>query len=252
MPNLYVNLDHVATVREARGTPYPDVADAAVLAESSGFIDGITLHLREDRRHVNDADMRRVKDRITTPFNFEMSVAEDIVRICREVEPTEATLVPERREEVTTEGGLDLVSGAARLRAVIAELQGDGILVSLFVDPDADAMRRSQDLGATHVELHTGRYADAADSDARDREFEHLMTAAAVARESGLVVNAGHGLTHENVTPVAAIPEIADLNIGHAIVARSIFLGLTGALGEMRHAMGLAGAAEPSASGADG
>lgn len=248
MPQLYVNLDHVATIRQARGTPYPDVAEAARIAEASGFIDGITLHLREDRRHVNDDDMRRVKACIDKPFNFEMSVAEEIVRICREVAPAQATLVPEKREEVTTEGGLDLVAAADRVRAVTSELQADGILVSLFVDPDPDAMRRSKDLGATHVELHTGRYADAEGDAERDREFECLLTAAAAARELGLVVNAGHGLTHENVTPVAAIPDVEDLNIGHAIVARSIFLGLPGALAEMRRAMDAAGEGTGSAS----
>lgn len=237
MPQLYVNLDHVATLRQARGTTYPDVTEAAVLSESSGHVHGITLHLREDRRHVNDDDMRRVKESIHIPFNFEMSVAEDIVRICRDVAPAQATLVPEKREELTTEGGLDLIRGAERVRDVTRELQDDGITVSLFVDPDADTMRRAHDLGATHVELHTGRYADAADDAERATELEHLQHATHVAQDHGLLVNAGHGLTHLNVGPVAAIPGILDLNIGHAIVARSVFLGLEEALREMREAI---------------
>jgi len=237
MPQLYVNLDHVATLRQVRGTTYPDVTEAAVLAESSGHVHGITLHLREDRRHVNDDDMRRVKERINIPFNFEMSVAEDIVRICREVAPAQATLVPEKRKELTTEGGLDLVGGGERLREVTRDLQNDGIAVSLFVDPDGDTMKRSRDLGATHVELHTGRYADATDDAARATELEHLQHAARVAQDHGLLVNAGHGLTHLNVGPVAAIPGILDLNIGHAIVARSVFLGLVEGLREMREAI---------------
>ena len=237
MAQLYVNLDHVATIRQARGTVYPDVAEAALLAESTGVVDGITLHLREDRRHVQDEDMRRVRACIRTPFNFEMSVAEDIVRICREVAPDQATLVPEKREEVTTEGGLDLVMTSERVREVTTELQADGTLVSLFIDPTADAVRRSRDLGATHVELHTGRYADAPDKASRDRELESLLCAAAAAREAGLIVNAGHGLTHENVGPVASIPGMRDLNIGHAIVARAVLFGLPAALHEIRQAM---------------
>lgn len=237
MPQLFVNLDHVATLRQARGTTYPDVTEAACLAEASGTVNGITLHLREDRRHVNDDDMRRVKKSIHIPFNFEMSVADDIVRVCREVAPAQATLVPEKREELTTEGGLDLVRAADRVRAVTAELQSDGIMVSLFVDPDPDTMLRARDLGATHVELHTGRYADATDDGDRATELEHLQHAARVAQDHGLIVNAGHGLTHLNVGPVAAIPGVLDLNIGHAIVARSVFLGLAGALREMRDAI---------------
>jgi pyridoxine 5-phosphate synthase len=240
MPQLYVNLDHVATIREARGTTYPSPVDAAVLAESSGLVHGITLHLREDRRHVNDDDVRAVAAGLRIPLNFEMSTAEDIVARCLEVAPAQATLVPERREEITTEGGLDLVSGGERLRAVCRRLQDAGIVVSLFIDPDEETVRRSVDTGATHVELHTGRYANAPDDTGRSRELAALESAASRAQELGLVVNAGHGLTVENVRPVAAIPGMNDLNIGHAIVARSIFLGLEGALREMVEAIAAA------------
>ncbi|MAG58544.1 MAG: pyridoxine 5'-phosphate synthase [Planctomycetes bacterium] len=238
MPQLYVNLDHVATVRQARGTPYPSVVEAALVAEATGRIHGITLHLREDRRHVHDDDMREVGRRIELPFNFEMSVAEEIVLVCLEVGPAQATLVPEKREELTTEGGLDLDRGGDRVREVTARLKDAGTLVSLFIDPDADAIRRSLDLGATHIELHTGRYADATNDAERLRELDALREGARLAHEIGLVVNAGHGLTHENVGPVAAIPNMEDLNIGHAIVARAILLGLPSALAEMRTAMG--------------
>ncbi len=238
MARLFVNLDHVATLRQARGTPYPDVVEAATLAESSGHVEGITLHLREDRRHVHDDDMRRVKDHIRLPFNFEMSTAEDIVQVCLEVHPEEATLVPEKREELTTEGGLDLEASAHRVEAVTARLRDAGIAVSLFVDPDPEIMSRARDLGASHVELHTGRYADAPDEAGQGLELEQLQQAASRAQELGLVVNAGHGLTHLNVGPVASIPGVLDLNIGHAIVSRAVFLGLPGALDEMRRAMG--------------
>ena len=237
MPQLFVNLDHVATLRQARGTPYPDVTEAALLAESCGHVDGITLHLREDRRHVNDDDMRRVRERVRLPFNFEMSTDDEIADICVAVAPAQATLVPEKRQELTTEGGLDLVGAAERVGAVTGRLKDNGIAVSLFVDPDPDTMNRARDLGASHVELHTGRYADAPDDRSRASELEQLQQAARVARDLGLVVNAGHGLTHLNVKPVAAIEGMMDLNIGHAIVSRAVFLGLPEALHEMRRAI---------------
>ena len=177
-------------------------------------------------------------DHIRLPFTFEMSTAEDIGQVCLEVHPEEATLVPEKREELTTEGGLDLEASAHRVEAVTARLRDAGIAVSLFVDPDPEIMSRARALGASHVELHTGRYADAPDEAGQGLELEQLQQAASRAQELGLVVNAGHGLTHLNVGPVASIPGVLDLNIGHAIVSRAVFLGLPGALDEMRRAMG--------------
>ena len=245
MPRLYVNLDHVATIRQARGTPYPDTAKAIRLTASSGVVDGITLHLREDRRHVQDADTELVGEVTDLPFNFEMSIAEDIVLQCLKVRPAQATLVPEHREELTTEGGLDTQRHAGRLREVIHRLQAAETVVSLFIDPDERSVRDAVDLGVTHVELHTGRYADAPDEKEREAELERLRAAAAMARELGLVVNAGHGLTVDNVGAVAAIPGLLDLNIGHAIVARALFLGLPDACREMARAIAAAGPATP-------
>lgn len=241
MARFYVNLDHVATIRQARRTPYPDVLEAARMAEASGSVSGITLHLREDRRHVQDEDMVRVRREVKLPFNFEMSVAPDIVRRCLEVAPAQATLVPERREELTTEGGLDLVRSGDRAGEVIRELRAAGIVVSLFIDPVPEMVWRSKELGATHVELHTGGWAEAAAAGgaeaARDEALGALVLASREARRLGLVVNAGHGLTVDNVGPVAAIPQMNDLNIGHAVVARSIFVGLPAALREMADAI---------------
>ncbi|HMS15372.1 MAG TPA: pyridoxine 5'-phosphate synthase [Planctomycetota bacterium] len=237
MPQLYVNLDHVATLRQVRGTPYPSVLEAALLAEKSGFVDGITLHLREDRRHVQDQDMRLIGQHLGLPFNFEMSSAEEIVALALELSPEEATIVPERREELTTEGGLNLLGPQLYLRKVIDLLADGGTRVSLFIDPDESSVARAKDLGASHVELHTGAYANAQTPAERDHELGLLQRAAEKARSIGLIVNAGHGLTVENVGPVARIPGIADLNIGHAIVARSIFVGLPAALEEMARAI---------------
>jgi pyridoxine 5-phosphate synthase len=237
MPKLFVNLDHVATLRQVRGTPYPDVLEAAQLAARSGCVDGITLHLREDRRHAQDEDMRRIRQEVPLPFNFEMSLAPDVVRVCHEVGPAQATLVPERREELTTEGGLDIRAAGFTLIEVIQGLQADGILVSLFIDPTREAVALARDTGASHVELHTGRYADAALGSSRSEEADLLADAAAHAQVLGLVVNAGHGLTTENVGVVAAIPGLADLNIGHAIVSRAVLVGLPEALREMSDAI---------------
>lgn len=237
MPRLFLNVDHVATVRQARGAPYPDPAEAAVLAESTGLVSGITAHLREDRRHVDDRDVAEIRRRIRLPFNFEMSCAPSIVEVCLAVAPEQATLVPERREEVTTEGGLDLRSGFDRVAAAVARLVARGVVVSLFIDPDRDAVERSKRAGATHVELHTGRYCDAPAGPVRDRELAALRDAAVHAHALGLVVNAGHGLTAQNVGPIAALPHVLDLNIGHAIIARAIFVGLPEALREVADAM---------------
>jgi pyridoxine 5-phosphate synthase len=238
MPRLFFNVDHVATVRQARGAPYPDPVAAALIAEATGFVSGITAHLREDRRHVNDRDIAEISRRIRIPFNFEMSCAPAIVDVCIAVAPEQATLVPERREEVTTEGGLDLRGGFDRVAGAVERLSARGIVVSLFIDPDQGAVERSKAAGATHVELHTGRYCDAAPGPARDRELSLLRDAALHAHALGLSVNAGHGLTVDNVGPVARLPHVLDLNIGHAIVARAIFVGIPEALREMARAMG--------------
>lgn len=237
MPRLFLNVDHVATVRQARGSPYPDPVEAALLAEESGYVDGITAHLREDRRHVSDRDVREIRRRIKLPFNFEMSCAAGIVDLCVAVAPEQATLVPERREEVTTEGGLDLRSSFDRVASATERLSSRGIVVSLFIDPDPAAVELSNRAGATHVELHTGRYCDAKTAAARERELAALHTAALHAHSLGLIVNAGHGLTSDNVGPVAALPHLLDLNIGHSIIARSIFVGLPAALREMSEAI---------------
>lgn len=244
MPRFYVNLDHVATLRQVRRTSYPDVVVAAQEAQASGVVDGITLHLREDRRHVNDDDVRRVRHEVDLPFNFEMSIAEDVVGRCLEVTPDQATIVPERREELTTEGGLDVAGNQARLRSVIDRLQQRDIVVSLFIDPDPAAVQAARDCGASHVELHTGRYADAADDDERVLELDKLREAADKAATLDLVVNAGHGLTVENVGLVAALPDLQDLNIGHAVVCQAVILGLQEACREMWQAIekGTAGA----------
>lgn len=229
MAKLFVNVDHVATVREARKIHYPDPVVAAMIAEDAG-VDGITAHLREDRRHVNDDDIRKLHARCRTPFNFELSVNEEIVALCEELAPPQATLVPERREEVTTEGGLDLDGPFARISEVTDRLRSRDVLVSLFIDPDIESIERSKEAGASHVELHTGAWAEAKTPNARAHELERLETAAARALELDLIVNAGHGLHYENTAPIAAIPGMNDLNIGHAIVAKAIEVGMDAAV----------------------
>lgn len=230
---LYVNIDHVATVREARKTDEPDPVRAAVLVELAGA-DGITVHLREDRRHIHDRDVRLLTSTIRTVLNFELAAVPEIVDLACELQPHQATLVPERREEVTTEGGLDLSSAGTvdRLAPVVERLRGTGIRTALFIDPDAGALASSVELGVDAVELHTGEYANARGADAA-REIARLRSAAAEARKLGLAVHAGHGLTYENVTPVARVAEIEELNIGHSIVSRAILVGMERAVGEM-------------------
>ncbi len=231
---FYVNIDHVATVREARKTDEPDPVRAAVLAELGGA-DGLTVHLREDRRHIHDRDVRLLMGTARTVINLELATAPDIVDLACELSPMQATLVPERREEVTTEGGLALesrdVMGA--MAEALARLKGAGVRTSLFIDPDGDAIRASAELGADAVELHTGEYA-LADANERPRQLERLMAAAAAGRAAGLAVHAGHGLTYENVVPVAAVRDIEELNIGHSIISRAVFVGLERAVGEMK------------------
>ncbi len=232
MARFFVNVDHVATVRQARRIHYPDPLRAALLAEDAGA-DGITVHLREDRRHINDDDVRRMKPALRTPFNLELAVSEEIVRITEATRPDQATIVPEKREEITTEGGLELEVGAERLREVIGRLQERGILVSLFIDPEIAAVEASKELGASHVELHTGRYANARTEAELARELATIEAAAARALEVGLTVNAGHGLHYENTTAIAAIPGMNDLNIGHAIVAEALYVGFPEAIRRM-------------------
>lgn len=232
---FYVNIDHVATVRQARGGNEPDPVDAAMASERAGA-DGITAHLREDRRHVQDDDMRRLASQISTVLNFELAATDEILGVAKELRPFQATLVPERREEITTEGGLALgTAGDAtdmRLRAAIDRLRASGIRVSLFIDPDAASVARSAELGVPAIELHTGRYANAFPD--VDQTLGELQTAARDGAAAGLAVHAGHGLDYDNVQLVAAIPEIEELNIGHSIVSRSILVGMESAVREMR------------------
>ena len=232
---FFVNVDHVATVRQARRTDEPDPVAAAVACERAGA-DGITIHLREDRRHILDDDVMRMYATIATHLNLELATADDIVKLATDLKPHQATFVPERREEITTEGGLDLTvdSGGPdpRLKHAIATLRGAGVRVSLFIDPDQTSIQRAAELGVEAVELHTGEYAN----QYRDTNvpLERLQEAAKLAEAAGLAVHAGHGLTYRNVQPVAAIPEIEELNIGHSIVSRSIMVGIESAVSEMR------------------
>jgi pyridoxine 5-phosphate synthase len=227
---LYINVDHVATLREARRTDEPDPVAAAVLCEDAGA-DGITAHLREDRRHVRDHDVERLRQTLRTVLNLELATSEDVVALACRVRPYQATIVPERREEVTTEGGLDLRRPADRLRATIARLTDAGARVSLFIDPEAPVIDAARSLGVPAVELHTGRYAHTWRRD--DEALEELRTAARYARSLGLAVHAGHGLTYLNVEPVAAIAEIEELNIGHSVMSRAILTGMTEAVTTM-------------------
>ncbi len=232
---LGVNIDHVATIRQARGTEYPDPVDAALIAERAGA-EGITAHLREDRRHIQDRDVERLREAVTTKLNLEMAADDEMVAIACRLNPADCCLVPERREELTTEGGLRVAGNEERLRDVVMRLSDAGIRVSLFIDPDPAEITASAAVGATVVELHTGTYAGAAaggTENARDAELERLRSGAVFARSAGLAVNAGHGLTVDNVAPVAALPEMVELNIGHSIVSRAVLVGIAEAVREM-------------------
>jgi pyridoxine 5-phosphate synthase len=236
---LHVNVDHVATVRNARGTVYPDPVLAAAVCERAGA-DGITAHLREDRRHINDRDVRLLRERITTFFNLEMAPTEEMVRIAVEVRPDAVTLVPERREERTTEGGLEVAREENRLAHFIAPLRDAGIRVSIFIAADRRQIEAAHRIGAPVIELHTGAYCEAgfAGNAAEEaRELARLRDMAAFADSLGLEVHAGHGLTYENVGPIAALPEVRELNIGHFLVGEAIFIGLEAAIGRMRAEM---------------
>jgi len=232
---LGVNIDHVATLRNARGGRHPDPIRAAHLAILAGA-DGVTAHLREDRRHIRDEDMERLKRQLFSPLNFELAPTDEMVALAARLRPHAACLVPERREERTTEGGLDLAAGHARLGAAIRELTEAGVRVSLFVEPEIEAMEAAAALGAPVVELHTGAYAEARGAGAAT-ELERLRSAARFATSLGLEVHAGHGLTYHNVQPVAAVREIVELNIGHALIAQALFVGLPAAVREMKALM---------------
>jgi len=233
---LGVNIDHVATVRQARGTSYPDVVAAALAAERGGA-DGITVHLREDRRHIQDADVEALIRVVSTKVNLEMAVTDEMVGIATRLRPADVCLVPERRQELTTEGGLDVNGAGEAVGAAVTHLRGAGVRVSLFIDPDPQRIDAAAQIGADAIELHTGRYADAGSASERASEFERIRVAAARAAQAGLIVNAGHGLNLDNVSPIAALPEIHELNIGHSIVARAIFVGIEHACREMKERM---------------
>jgi pyridoxine 5-phosphate synthase len=233
---LGVNIDHVATLRQARGTHYPSPVEAALAAEAAGA-DYITLHLREDRRHIQDADVERIRARIATRMNLESALTPAMIAFALNVRPHDVCLVPERREEVTTEGGLDVAGNRDRVAQACRELKAAGIRVSLFIDPEREQIDAARDAGAPVIELHTGRYADAA-AEARGGELDKIRTAAAYAAGRGLHVNAGHGLNYDNVQPVARLPHVRELNIGHSIVARAVFTGLPAAVREMKALIG--------------
>jgi pyridoxine 5-phosphate synthase len=233
MAELGVNIDHVATVRQARRTNEPDPVWAATLAQLGGA-DGITLHLREDRRHIQDRDLRILRETVTVKLNLELACNDDVLAIACETKPDQATLVPEKREEVTTEGGLDLLTQPDRVRAAVDRLRSAGIAVSLFLDPDERQIAAAAGIGAEAIELHTGAYAEATGDASQGAELANLLRAAAQVRAAGLTLHAGHGLTYRNVRPVAAIPEMHELNIGHSIVARAIMVGFEQAVREMK------------------
>jgi len=233
MAELGVNIDHVATVRQARRTNEPDPVWAAALAELGGA-DGITIHLREDRRHIQDRDLALLRQTVAVKLNLEMACEDAIVEIACQAKPQQATLVPERREEVTTEGGLDVVGQKDRVGCVVRRLQKAGIVVSLFLDPDPEQIVAGAQLGADAIELHTGRYALAEAGADHDKELLTLKTAGKVVLDHGMTLHAGHGLTYRNVRPVATIDGMCELNIGHSIIARAIMVGLTEAVREMK------------------
>ncbi|MEE1674437.1 pyridoxine 5'-phosphate synthase [Agarivorans aestuarii] len=233
---LGVNVDHIATLRQARGTTYPDPVLAAGISEMAGA-DGITIHLREDRRHIVDRDVAIMSQTVQTRLNLEMAVTDEMVAIACEHKPHFVCLVPEKREELTTEGGLDVVGNLEKISEAVTKLSEAGILVSLFIDADDEQIDASIASGAPFIELHTGHYADAADEAEQQAELKKIAAAASYAADKGLKVNAGHGLHYHNVLPIAAMPEIIELNIGHAIIARAVMVGMDAAVREMKALM---------------
>ena len=234
--DLGINIDHVATLRNARGTSYPDPLQAALLAEEAGA-DAITLHLREDRRHIKDADVELIRPQLRTRMNLESAVTQEMIDFACRIKPQDVCLVPERREEVTTEGGLDVVKYFSEVSAAVRQLQAEGIRVSLFIDPDAAQIQAAAEIGAPVIELHTGRYADAHNVAEQQTELQRIQLAVIEGIKRGLKVNAGHGLHYTNVQAIAAIRDIAELNIGHAIVAHAVFVGWQNAVREMKAIM---------------
>lgn len=237
---LGVNIDHVATLRQARGTTYPDPVKAALICEQAGA-QGITLHLREDRRHIQDDDVRRMRPLLKTRMNLEIAVTDEMVAFAQEIRPQHVCFVPEKRQELTTEGGLDVVGNLEHVRAATQSLVAIGCDVSLFIDADFAQIDAAVACGAPTIELHTGAYADAETEAEQQKELQRIIDGAAYAAKLGLVVNAGHGLNLENVKPIAAIAEIYELNIGHSIIAESVFVGLSQAVQEMNAAIQAAG-----------
>ena len=233
MPRLSVNIDHIATIRQARRGSEPDPVAAAVLAELAGA-DGIIAHLREDRRHIQDRDLRLLRETVQTKLNLEMAATEEMQRIALEVKPEITTLVPEKREELTTEGGLEVASRTDFMKSYISRLQKVGIVVSLFIDPDDNQIAAARKSGADWVEIHTGAYANAKTEEDRRREFEKITEAAKLAGSLGLRVGAGHGLNYVNVRKIARIPEVEELNIGHSIISRAALVGMERAVREMK------------------
>jgi pyridoxine 5-phosphate synthase len=233
---LGVNIDHVATIRQARGTRYPDTVQAAALAEEAGA-DGITIHLREDRRHIQDRDVFLLKETLQTRMNFEMAVTDEMIKIAEKVQPAHCCLVPEKREELTTEGGLDVAGQESRIKDACTRLAQAGIETSLFIDPEIAQIDATIRCGAPVIELHTGGYADAESSQEQAAELHRIREAASYAYKKGLIVNAGHGLNYHNVEQIAEIPEMNELNIGHGIIARALFVGLKEAVSEMKQQM---------------
>ena len=233
---LGVNIDHVATLRQARGTRYPDPVFAAMTAEQAGA-DAITLHLREDRRHIQERDVLMIKDVLLTRMNLEMAVTDEMLAFAEKIQPEDCCLVPERREELTTEGGLDVVSQEARIKEACVRLAEANVKVSLFIDADASQIEAAKRCGAPVIEIHTGHYADAIGRDAKQKEFKKIVESVELGHELGLQVNAGHGLNYQNVKSVAALSHIRELNIGHAIIAESVFAGLHDAVKNMKQLM---------------
>ena len=230
---LGVNIDHIATLRNARGTQYPDPVQAAFIAEQAGA-DGITVHLREDRRHITDRDVRLLRQTIQTRMNLEMAVTDEMLDIAIELKPHFCCLLPEKREEVTTEGGLDVAGQQDKMSVAVERLAQAGILVSLFIDPDHRQIDAAVAVGAPYIEIHTGAYAEAQGELAVQAELRRIAVAAAYAADKGLKVNAGHGLTYHNVQPIAALPEMHELNIGHAIIGQAVMGGLPAAVADMK------------------
>lgn len=233
---LGVNVDHVATLRQARGTRYPDPVQAALEAEEAGA-DGITVHLREDRRHIQDRDILVLKEVLQTRMNLEMAVTDEMIALAERIRPPHCCLVPERREERTTEGGLEVAGQLARVREACRRLASAEVEVSLFIAPDLEQIKAAKAAGAPVIEIHTGHYADAATPSEQQTEYQRIVDAVAFANAEGLIVNAGHGLNYQNVEPIAAIKGINELNIGHSIIARAVFTGLKEAVREMKRLM---------------